>query len=853
MPTIIVGAELDEYSDDYNDSSKNSGELHVSMPSTVGADNESDASFNQVEKGENGEDSDDGESHQQTMAGAKQLPQSMLWKKGEGCTGAEAEIFLAAMKELACATATTDEPSKVHGREESILLRAKEADTATTDEPTDHLKVDYKKKPSEEEDPHIDDRKTPSESEPPSADADPPIDDRKKPIESEPPSAKFMQMGLDQQEDKVGGTGDTGGGNNNDETKKKREQKSTERVHKCRVNKHNKTQEEKLNGETPFIPKDITYLEHPDIIEGKVKPGDLHWHKGVLMSKEGEIKPYGKKDVIFDAAIMIPEGGCPTDRVIIQTCYIRHENPPLVTVKLGFQKVGTFAKRMTGACPRDGEKWVLVMYDTTDKELQWVPSHAVIDPASTNRHSQSQRVSRAGRHDLAKRVEGTVNLEYLEEMYEMSKLALKDMEKSEGIATRAVTHAQNNTSKTRIIKNPKVDNAESSDGQESTTERERPRNTLNVTVSARNVDRVKDLTSVSLHHNILEEQSGKILTLHRLFPDMSHVAGLWRLHENPLFRDTEGGDSQKTLRLLLYNEVNANMDSEILRAEKEPVKNTLCIKCKKNQRKRKGGYCEKCYFKVCPPGRNKVPYCKRNCIRCNKRRRRKKGGYCLKCFVPQQAKKCTSCLSQGRITLASVFGGKCRDCTQREYNNGSFNRVEGRGECSQCHVVKCNVAYRGRICQACYNKNRKLKARQEAEDEMGSNEPTSTKKIRKTAKTQEEEAAEKAQKKAKKDAKEITKRTELLPGFEQEMRENDAEDILKLSNERLREYIRYFFQHNVVNLSKKSKDELKGLLAPLLEEHYGSKAPAEASESVVDSPGDLYPEAEVYVSDGECC
>ena len=59
MPRI-VGAELDEYSDDDNDSSKNSGELDDSMPSIVRADNESDASSNQVEKGEKCEDSDDG-------------------------------------------------------------------------------------------------------------------------------------------------------------------------------------------------------------------------------------------------------------------------------------------------------------------------------------------------------------------------------------------------------------------------------------------------------------------------------------------------------------------------------------------------------------------------------------------------------------------------------------------------------------------------------------------------------------------------------------------------------------------------------------------------------------------------
>lgn len=73
------------------------------------------------------------------------------------------------------------------------------------------------------------------------------------------------------------------------------------------------------------------------------------------------------------------------------------------------------------------------------------------------------------------------------------------------------------------------------------------------------------------------------------------------------------------------------------------------------------------------------------------------------------------------------------------------------------------------------------------------------------------------------------KQNEMLPGFQQEIREKDASEILKMSDKRMRLYIRYFFKQKVVNIGKKNKGELQGILAPLLEDLYSSKAPAAES------------------------
>ena len=71
-----------------------------------------------------------------------------------------------------------------------------------------------------------------------------------------------------------------------------------------------------------------------------------------------------------------------------------------------------------------------------------------------------------------------------------------------------------------------------------------------------------------------------------------------------------------------------------------------------------------------------------------------------------------------------------------------------------------------------------------------------------------EETAEKAQKKVY----EFSKRSELLPGFEQELQQKDTNGILGMSDARLWLYIRYYFHKKVVNLTKTKKNELKAIL-----------------------------------------
>ena len=93
-------------------------------------------------------------------------------------------------------------------------------------------------------------------------------------------------------------------------------------------------------------------------------------------------------------------------------------------------------------------------------------------------------------------------------------------------------------------------------------------------------------------------------------------------------------------------------------------------------------------------------------------------------------------------------------------------------------------------------------------------------KAKAVAKKKVEEAKEKAKKKAGKEVDEVNKRNELLPQFEQELQHGDVNRILTMSDKRMREYICYFFQKKVVNLTKTKKDDLKAILSPLLYQHF---------------------------------
>ena len=83
---------------------------------------------------------------------------------------------------------------------------------------------------------------------------------------------------------------------------------------------------------------------------------------------------------------------------------------------------------------------------------------------------------------------------------------------------------------------------------------------------------------------------------------------------------------------------------------------------------------------------------------------------------------------------------------------------------------------------------------------------------------------ENEKKKAEAEAKENEKAAELRPGFERELGESDAAKILKLSDMRLRLYIRFFFRVKVVNLAKVKGVELRDIVSPLLDTHYASSA-----------------------------
>jgi len=107
-------------------------------------------------------------------------------------------------------------------------------------------------------------------------------------------------------------------------------------------------------------------------------------------------------------------------------------------------------------------------------------------------------------------------------------------------------------------------------------------------------------------------------------------------------------------------------------------------------------------------------------------------------------------------------------------------------------------------------------------------------KAKASSKKKAEEAAERAKNKANKEAEQAKKRDELLPGLQQELLQKGSA-ILDLPDKRLREYIRYFFQKKVVNLQKTKKEQLKAILAPLVEQHQAVIAPLEASASASDS------------------
>ena len=81
------------------------------------------------------------------------------------------------------------------------------------------------------------------------------------------------------------------------------------------------------------------------------------------------------------------------------------------------------------------------------------------------------------------------------------------------------------------------------------------------------------------------------------------------------------------------------------------------------------------------------------------------------------------------------------------------------------------------------------------------------------------EAVDKARKKTWKETEEVSKRNELLSGFKGEQK-NDINKILNISDAHMCQYIRYYFQKRIVNLTKIKKADPKTILSPLLVEYY---------------------------------
>jgi hypothetical protein len=108
----------------------------------------------------------------------------------------------------------------------------------------------------------------------------------------------------------------------------------------------------------------------------------------------------------------------------------------------------------------------------------------------------------------------------------------------------------------------------------------------------------------------------------------------------------------------------------------------------------------------------------------------------------------------------------------------------------------------------------------------------------KAAAEKKKTAEECEQKKVAAEAKENSKVAELLPGFQRELGESDAAKILTLTDTRLRLYIRYLFQINVVNLTKVKGVELRSIMSPLLDEHYaGGTAEETTTNTSSAAPG----------------
>ena len=82
------------------------------------------------------------------------------------------------------------------------------------------------------------------------------------------------------------------------------------------------------------------------------------------------------------------------------------------------------------------------------------------------------------------------------------------------------------------------------------------------------------------------------------------------------------------------------------------------------------------------------------------------------------------------------------------------------------------------------------------------------------------EATGKSRNKTWKATEEVSKRNELLYWLEGEIKNNDINNILNLSGASMHQYIHYYFQKMIFNLTKTKKADLETIMSPLIVEYY---------------------------------
>lgn len=127
--------------------------------------------------------------------------------------------------------------------------------------------------------------------------------------------------------------------------------------------------------------------------------------------------------------------------------------------------------------------------------------------------------------------------------------------------------------------------------------------------------------------------------------------------------------------------------------------NKLCVDCKKNKRKFKGGLCKRCSRKQ---GNEIVT---KKCVGCNTKQAKRKGGLCQGCYKKQDRSDsikefCVVCIKNGKEITADCEGGLCKEC----FSEQSLKELGKEYHCVTCLQNGKTVSARrkGRLCRSCY-------------------------------------------------------------------------------------------------------------------------------------------------------